>query len=57
MFYKALYMDPEALPDTPTAINPRISQLTADINFADMNWQAIAPELILVFTAFAVLIF
>ncbi|MCH7501537.1 MAG: hypothetical protein IH886_16325, partial [Nitrospinae bacterium] len=50
MFYKALYMDPEALPDTPTAINPRISQLTADINFADMNWQAIAPELFLVFT-------
>ncbi len=55
MFYKAHYTEPEALPDTPTAINPRISQLTADINFADMNWQAIAPELILVFTAFAVL--
>jgi len=31
--------------------------LTADINFADMNWQAIAPELILVCTAFAVLVF
>jgi len=30
--------------------------LTAVINFEDMNWQAIAPELILVFTAFSVLL-
>ena len=30
--------------------------MTAVINFADMNWQAIAPELILVLTAFSVLL-
>jgi len=30
--------------------------LTASINFEDMNWQAIAPELILVLTAFTVLL-
>jgi NADH-quinone oxidoreductase subunit N len=30
--------------------------LTASINFEDMNWQAIAPELILVVTAFTVLL-
>ena len=30
--------------------------MTAVINFEDMNWQAIAPELILVLTAFTVLL-
>ncbi|MEE8206612.1 MAG: NADH-quinone oxidoreductase subunit N, partial [Nitrospinaceae bacterium] len=30
--------------------------MTASINFEDMNWQAIAPELILVVTAFTVLL-